>query len=144
LERQEAKAAHGDIFSTFVPAYLKHLRGEGCKLAHAARVETYLTRYFPDLAGLQVSLIKVAHCASAVERLLEPGPEWRGGRGTAAKARVTLRAYFEWLITAASPRQPGARTETYASQARSTLTPGQSCAGLERSAPAASTACSSC
>jgi integrase len=118
-ERAEAKAAHGSTFSLLVPEYLKHLRREGRKTRYVGIVERNLARYFPDLDALQVDLIKIKHCAAAIDRLLDPGPAWRGGRGTASFARAVLRSYFEWLIRKGHcESNPVERTEAYILPAR--------------------------
>jgi integrase len=118
-ERAEAKAAHAGIFGLLVPEYLKHLRREGRKTRYISVVERNLVRYFPDLDALQVDLIKIKHCAAAIDRLLDAGPAWRGGRGTASFARAVLRAYFEWLIRKGHcESNPVERTEAYILPAR--------------------------
>ena len=97
-ERAEAKAAHAYTFSSLIPDYIRLLRGKGFKTRYIDKVEGYLTRYFPSLAGLQVNLIKREHCARAIDALLGPGPAWEGGRSCATDARAALSAYFVWLV----------------------------------------------
>lgn len=119
LEHLEAKAAHADVFKGLIPEYLKVLRSNGCKTRYVGFCERTLRRYFPDLADLQISLIRRAHCAAAITRLLTPGPAWKGGRGCAAFARAVLCAYFEWLIRQGKCEDnPVERTDTYAGQDR--------------------------
>jgi integrase len=97
-ERKAAKALHADTFRAHIPAYIARCGLRGLKARYIATVEGFLTTRFPTLFDLQLTEIKRAHCAQAIERLLTPGPAWVGGKAVALQGRAILSAYFEWCI----------------------------------------------
>jgi integrase len=97
IERRKAKDAHSEVFKTFVPDYVAHMRLQNLNDDYISRSEDYLSsEYCPDLQDLPIKLIEQSHIADTLRDILNEDPDDPVPIAM-TRARSALSMYFKWL-----------------------------------------------